>query len=239
MTVLMLGATGATGRHALRHLLERGVAVTAIVRSKQRLMDLVGESGNLSIIEGGISELDNNELAKYTEGADAVISCLGHNLNLRGIYGKPRMLVTDTVRRICSAVQSHAPQQPVKYILMNTTGNQNRDLVEHRSIVERIVISLLSLLLPPQRDNENAADFLRTQIGQENKWIEWAAVRPDTLINEDNVSGYDVHPAPVRSAIFNPGKTSRINVGHFMAELLIDESLWKKWKGQMPVIYNR
>jgi hypothetical protein len=42
-----------------------------------------------------------------------------------------------------------------------------------------------------------------------------------------------------RSALFDPGVTSRINVAHFMADLITDEDEWKKWKGQMPVIYNR
>jgi hypothetical protein len=64
-----------------------------------------------------------------------------------------------------------------------------------------------------------------------------AAVRPDTLINEDEVTEYEVHPSPTRSAIFDAGKTSRINVGHFMAELITDDELWNRWKGQMPVIY--
>jgi hypothetical protein len=96
---------------------------------------------------------------------------------------------------------------------------------------------LIRLLVPPHRDNEQAADYLRIQIGQQDRAIEWAAVRPDTLINEDEVTEYEVHPSPTRSAIFDAGKTSRINVGHFMAELITDDELWNRWKGQMPVIY--
>jgi len=53
------------------------------------------------------------------------------------------------------------------------------------------------------------------------------------------VSEYEIHPSPTRSAIFNAGQTSRINVGHFMAELVTDDETWNKWKGQMPVIYNK
>lgn len=68
--------------------------------------------------------------------------------------------------------------------------------------------------------------------------MEWAAVRPDGLINEDRVTEYELYPSPVRSAIFDAGKTSRINVAHFMANLITDESAWQEWKGQMPVIYN-
>ena len=77
------------------------------------------------------------------------------------------------------------------------------------------------------------------EIGQNNSLIQWVALRPDTLINEDIVSEYEVYASPTRSALFNPGKTSRINVGNFMAKLIVDNDLWDKWKGQMPAIYNR
>lgn len=122
---------------------------------------------------------------------------------------------------------------------MNTTGNRNRDLSEPISFAQKCVIGLLRLLLPPHVDNEKAAEFLRTQIGQNNEVIEWIAVRPDGLILEEEVTEYEIHPSPIRSAIFNAGKTSRINVSHFMANLILDDNLWNKWKGQMPVIYNK
>ena len=88
-------------------------------------------------------------------------------------------------------------------------------------------------------DNENAADYLRTEVGQTDGTIEWAAVRPDNLIDESAVTAYEVHTSPIRDAIFAPGQTSRINVGHFMADLITDDDTWNKWKGQMPVIYNK
>ena len=59
------------------------------------------------------------------------------------------------------------------------------------------------------------------------------------MIDESDVTEYEVHPSPIRSAIFDAGITSRINVGHFMAELITDSDTWSKWKGQMPVIYNK
>jgi hypothetical protein len=105
--------------------------------------------------------------------------------------------------------------------------------------LQKCVIGLLRLLLPPHLDNEKAADYLRTKVGQNNQFIEWVAVRPDGLVDENEVSDYEIHPSPTRSAIFNAGKISRINVGHFMASLISDEHLWNKWKGQMPVIYNK
>ncbi|WP_262887982.1 SDR family oxidoreductase [Draconibacterium halophilum] len=68
--------------------------------------------------------------------------------------------------------------------------------------------------------------------------VVWTAVRPDDLIDENEVTPYEIHPSPTRSALFNAGKVSRINVAHFMAELITDNDTWNKWKGQMPVIYS-
>jgi hypothetical protein len=175
----------------------------------------------------------------HVSECEAVASCLGHNLSLKGIYGNPRRLVTDAVRRLCGAIRENKPETPVKFVLMNTTGSRNRDLSEPISFGQKCVIWLLRLLLPPHTDNEQAADYLRTMIGQHDESIEWAVVRPDALLNEDEVSDYEVHPSPTRSAIFNAGTTSRINVGHFMADLITDNNTWNKWKGQMPVIYNK
>jgi hypothetical protein len=34
-------------------------------------------------------------------------------------------------------------------------------------------MGLIRILIPPQTDNEKAADFLRKDVGQNNKSIEW------------------------------------------------------------------
>jgi hypothetical protein len=190
------------------------------------------------MIQASILDLSDAEMAQHAKGCDAVASCLGHTLSLKGMYGPPRRLVTDATRRLCDAIKANQPREPVKVVLMNTAGNRNRDLDEKVSFGERCVVGLLRLLLPPQADNERAAGYLRTQIGQDDGTIEWAAVRPDSLIDRDEVTDYEVHASPIRSAIFDPGSTSRINVAHFMARLITEEDTWDRWKGQMPVIYN-
>jgi len=239
MTTLVLGASGATGRQLVEQLLNRGQKVKVIVRSPEKLPESWKNNDNLLIISASILELSDSQMSELINGCLAIASCLGHNMNLKGIYGQPRKLVTNATQRLCNAIRVNSPEEPIKYILMNTTGNRNRDLNESISSGQKFVIGLLRLLLPPHVDNEKAADYLRTKIGQNNQFIEWAAIRPDTLTNEQEVSEYEIHPSPIRSAIFDPGKTSRINVGHFMANLIIENDLWDKWKGQMPVIYNK
>ncbi len=239
MTTLVVGASGATGRLLVEQLLERGQQVRIIVRSTENRSDYLMSHNNLSVVRASILDLSDIEMAQHVRGCDAIASCLGHNLSLRGIFGPPRRLVTGATRRLCSAVKESRPKSPVKFVLMNTTGNSNRDLNEQISIGQKCVIGLLRLLLPPHVDNENAAEYLRTQIGQNDGAIEWAVVRPDTLIDEAETTEFAVHPSPIRSAIFDAGVTSRINVGCFMADLISDDDTWNEWKGKMPVIYNK
>jgi hypothetical protein len=239
MMTLVVGASGATGQLLVEQLLNRGLNVKVIVRSPHKLPDSVKNHDKLSLIQASLLDLNDAEMGQHVKGCQAVASCLGHNMSLKGIYGHPRRLVTDATRRLCQAIKANKPEEPVKFVLMNTAGNSNRDLPERISLGEKCVIGLLRLLLPPHVDNEKAADYLRTQIGQEDKTIGWAVVRPDSLLDENEVTAYEVHPSPTRSALFNPGVTSRINVAHFMAELITNDDVWRQWQGQMPVIYNK
>lgn len=239
MTILVVGASGATGRLLVEQLLERGQQVRVVVRSTKNLPENVTSHENLSVICASILDLSDAEMAQQVKGCSALASCLGHNLSFKGMFGAPRRLVTDATRRLCSAVKANNPKEPVKFVLMNTSGNSNRDLDEPISFGQKCVIWLLRLLLPPHVDNETAADHLRIDVGQDDENINWVVVRPDGLVDEAETSEYEVHPSPIRSAIFDAGVTSRINVGHFMAELVTDDGLWDVWEGQMPVIYNK
>ncbi|MBB1626448.1 NAD(P)-dependent oxidoreductase [Achromobacter sp. UMC71] len=237
MTTLVIGASGATGRLLVRQLLDRGEPVRAIVRTPQALEQLAGDKG-LSLIQAGVSDLADADLARYVSGCTAIASCLGHTMSLKGIYGPPRRLVADAVRRLCQAVKASPPAAPVRFVLMNTAGNRNRDLAEPVPFAQRCVVGLVRALVPPHADNEQAAAYLRTAIGQNHGAVQWVVVRPDSLVDQDAVTAYEAHPSPIRSAIFDAGKTSRINVAHFMAELVMGGETWQRWQGRMPVLYN-
>ena len=239
LSILIVGATGATGRLLIAQLLSAGQRLKIIVRSTSHVPDTWHRNENITLIRvNDITCISLNEISEHLKDCRAVASCLGHSPNFKGIYGKPRELVNTTIQLLCSAILKNAPEIPVRFILMNTAGNSNRDLNEKVSFGQKILISLLRLLLPPHPDNEKAADYLRVKIGQKNPLIEWVIVRPDSLTDAERVSGYSLHTSPTRSAVFNPGQTSRINVAHFMARLLTDDTICAKWKGQMPVIYN-
>ncbi len=150
MKTLVLGATGATGKHMVQQLITMGQSVKAIIRSPEKVSEDWKNNQDITIIKKSISEVSLDEMADYLQDCDAVASCLGHN---------------------------------------------------HHD-------------------------------------IEWVAVRPDSLINEDKVTDYILHPSPIRSPVFDAGQTSRINIGNFMARLITEDDLWQEWRGQMMVVYN-
>ncbi len=241
MKTLVLGGSGATGRQLVNQLLVRGQMVRVIARSPAKLPEAWRQNQLVEIIKANISEISEEEMTSLLQDCTSLASCLGHNLSFKGIYGKPRKLVTDAMRLVGKVITKMGGElrTPFKLVLMNTAGHRNRDRHESISLAQRLVVGLVRLLLPPHADNEQAAEYLRTEIGQGNPYLEWVVVRPDSLVNSEMVTDYELHPSPTRSAIFNPGKTSRINVGAFMAQLIVNEDLWREWKGQMPVVYNQ
>ena len=238
MKILVVGASGATGIRLVEELLNRKKHVKVIVRSPEKLPNSIKNHEALTVISASVLDLSDEEMQQHVADCTAVASCLGHNLTFKGIFGKPRRLVTEATKRLCTATKANNSEKITKYILMNTVANRNRDLNEPISFTQRCMIALLRLLLPPHPDNEQAAEYLRTIIGQKDKAVEWTAVRPSGLIDEESTSEIEIYPSPTRS-IVNDGQVSRINVGHFMADLITNNDIWDKWKGQMPVIYNK
>ncbi|MEE4251915.1 MAG: NAD(P)H-binding protein [Alcanivoracaceae bacterium] len=238
MRTLVIGATGATGKLLVADLLNRGNQVTAIVRESGSLKASFGQNPGFHEVPAQITAIAESQLVVLLQNCDAVFSCLGHNITARGIFGKPRRLVTQSLEKLCRAIESVQPDSKVRVILMSSSGCSNGDVPESPPWSQRIVTSLLRLLVPPHADNEQAADFLRTEIGQNHRFIEWVAVRPDSLVNDSEVSEYAIHASPIRNAIFDAGSVSRINVARFMADLASHALLWETWKGKMPVIYG-
>ena len=113
-----------------------------------------------------------------------VVSCLGHTMSFKGIFGEPRALVLEAVKRLSNAIKVSRSSVKIKFLLMNTVGVRNPD--EKITKGERFVLYLLRNLIPPHYDNESSAAFLRDEIGTENEFIEWVVIRPDGLINAEN-----------------------------------------------------
>jgi nucleoside-diphosphate-sugar epimerase len=236
-TVLLVGATGRTGRHVLEQLLGRGVAVRAIVRSADRLPAGVADDPRLTVVEADLLSLGDADLLRHVSGCDAVVSCLGHVISLKGIFGPPRDLVASATARLCRAITESQPDKPVKFVLMSSVSVIHPEGLDTRQgVFEKGVLWVLRALVPPSRDNQRAADFLHNDVGTGNPFLQWVVVRPDSLL-EGDVSEYALHQTLV-SSLFRPDSTNMANVAHFMCELITNPRTWDDWRGKLPVIIN-
>ena len=237
MTILVVGATGKTGRLVVEQLLAKNHLVRVVVRSSHRLPSEVLENPNSTVIEASVLDLtDQEEMAEHVKDCDAVVSCLGHVTDFKGMFGEPKKLCTDATRRLCDAIEENGSPTPSRFILMNTVGVQNPDLDERRTWFERGLLTLLRHTVPPHRDNETAAKHLHRKVGRKNQHIEWCSVRPDSLVDAE-LSPYDISESPT-TGILTGRPTSRSNVAHFMTDLIENSELWNEWKFRMPVVMN-
>ena len=250
LTVLVVGATGATGKHVVAQLLQKHHTVSTIVRSKDRLLSSLGDilgdkdmdnyKSQLQITEAAILDLSDEELQKQVDGCDAIVQTLGHNMTFKGMYGAPRKLVTESIQRLAKAAEAAKPSdgKKMKVILMGSDGVSHPDKTtdDKRPISERVVLSIIRALVPPHRDNEAAAKYIYSDIGTD-KSFEWTVVRPTDLVDAEKTSKYIAYDKPM-GGLFGDNTVSRINVAQFMVDLLISDEAWKTWVYKMPVVHN-
>src|SRR5947207_2701559 len=96
LRVLVIGATGGTGRQLVQQALEQGHQVTAFVRDPSKLKM---EHANLRIVQGDV--LDYASVEPAMRGQSAVLSALGHK---RFFY--PNKIQSNGMRNILRAMQT-------------------------------------------------------------------------------------------------------------------------------------
>lgn len=229
---LILGATGATGRHVVQNLLDSGLDVSCIVRSKERLHQVVKPSSKLSITETlSFSNLSDQQVSDAVNSVDVIVCCLGHNISFHGIYRDSPRMVTDTVRRFTTV----GNQKGKKFVLMGTDGVSHPNDSKPRSFLERSILFLLRHLLPPHYDNEQVAEYMRTTL--KNTGPEWIVVRPTDLTDTD-AKPYQIYTNGPPGGLFGDGSVARKTVARFMSDLVVKESLWKEHVYTFPVIHD-
>lgn len=95
--VLIIGATGGTGRQLVAQALERGFTVTALVRNPSTLRV---DHGRLTVVKGDV--LDATSLEAAMHGQEAVLSALGHR---RFFY--PTRILSEGTSNILKAMEAH------------------------------------------------------------------------------------------------------------------------------------
>ena len=95
--VLIVGATGGTGRQLVAQALERGLTVTALVRDPARLTIA---HPHLTVVRGDV--LDGDSVTAAMRGQEAVLSALGHKR-----YFPPNRILSEGTRNVLRAMEAH------------------------------------------------------------------------------------------------------------------------------------
>jgi uncharacterized protein YbjT (DUF2867 family) len=200
MKVLVLGATGGTGRLIVRDSLEKGHSVVALVRSTVGA-DLPGAD----LIEGDA----RNEiiLERALDGCDVVVSALGTGMGLRKVT-----LLADATRALILAMARSGVRRLVCISALGVGDSRG-----HGGFVfDRFFQPLLLSQAYKDKDRQEAA--IRASS------LDWVIVRPGMLTNDPARGSIR---AIVDLAGIKGGKISRVDVARFVVEQLVSTT-WLK-----------
>ena len=106
-----------TGRPLVEQLLGKNYIVRIIFHSSHKLPDDIVENPKTTTIEASVLDLTDEEVKEHVKDCDAVVSCLGHVMDFKGIFGEPNNLCTDTTRNLCNTLEKDSLPKPTKFIL--------------------------------------------------------------------------------------------------------------------------
>jgi uncharacterized protein YbjT (DUF2867 family) len=205
--ILVLGATGGTGRLIVAQALARGYDVTVLVRSVEKARDLDGAK----LIVGDVR--DEKALRKALEGRDAVISALGTPASpFREVT-----LLSSATRALVNAMKSEQVSR-----LICITGIGAGDSAGHGGFVfDKLIFPLLL--------RKVYADKNRQEAIVRDSGLDWILVRPSVLNNKP--SRHTIRALTNLSG-FHGGTISRADVARFILDQVGDDA----WVHRLPLI---
>jgi putative NADH-flavin reductase len=192
MNILLLGATGQTGKELLTQALDRGYSVTALVRSPGKLEV---ENERLDIRVGSVT--DPAAVQQALEDQDAVLSTLGAR-GLRELFGTD--LITRSMEAIVPAMERSGASRLIFMSALGVGGS-----AREAPAVLRVVMG--TALRRIAKDKAAGEDQLRRSN------LDWTLVYPPSLTNGPRTGDYRVgEDLRVKAT----GKISRADVADFM-----------------------
>jgi uncharacterized protein YbjT (DUF2867 family) len=194
--VLIVGATGGTGRQLVAQALERGYAVTAFVRDPSRLRVAHAQ---LTVLQGDV--LDRASVEAAMRGQEAVVSALGHK---RFFY--PSRILSEGTRNILQAMEGHNVRRFVCESSLGIGDSAGRMGLYYTLFTIPVILPLY--FWDKARQERIIAD----------SGVEWVIVRPGILTNGDR-RGRVRHGHRVGGFLWTP-RISRADVADFMLDQL-------------------
>jgi putative NADH-flavin reductase len=198
--VLIVGATGETGRQLVEQALERGLIVTALARDPSALRV---EHPRLSVVKGDV--LDYLSIERAVRGQDAVLSALGHK---RFFY--PTRILSEGTRNLLRAMAAHGVQRFVCETALGLGDSAGRMGVYYTFFV-------IPIILPFYFWDKARQERLIAASG-----MSWIVVRPGVLTNGAKRGRYR-HGRKVGSFLWTV-RISRADVADFMLNQMTDNT---------------
>lgn len=195
MQVLILGATGGTGRELVKQALGHGHSVRVMARNPDRLKTV---HPRLEVLQGDIS--DTTALTAAAKGQDAVLSALGVNDR------NPNTILSEGVRNLLTAMK----RQKVKRLIFVSSLGVGDSKGQLGPMYNWVLLP--SLLKNIFADKERAEEVIR-----ESK-VDWTIVRPGALKNKLLTGKYRAGPDAAKKR-WMP-KIGRADVADFMLDAL-------------------
>jgi putative NADH-flavin reductase len=195
--VLIIGATGATGRVLMREALEQGHEVTALARNPSALAP---EDHRPRVLQG--NALDASEVEAAVAGQDAVLSALGTRST------RPTTLFSQSTHNLISAMNKHGVRR-----LVCITGIGAGESKGHVGFLyDRIMLPFVVKNIYEDKNRQEEA------IKQSD--LDWVIVRPARLTDEAAKGEYRVY----LGGSYTAKTISRADVAAFMLAQLTDET---------------
>lgn len=198
MRLLVLGATGGTGRRVVTQGLQQRHAVTALVRNPPERLGITHE--RLRVIAGSITD-DDQTLDNAVAAQDAVISALGVGASL-----KSGGLIASCVPRIVAAMEKHG----VRRLIFTSAYGVGATRIDV-PFIPRVLIRLL--LRDLYADKAAGEEQLR------RSRLDWTLVYPVTLSNGPRTGRYRVGE---HLTLHGLPRVSRADVADFLLSQIED-----------------
>jgi len=215
--VLVLGATGRTGRYVVEYALERGLEVVALVRHPQR----IAPRPNLFIVQGTAEKAD--DVAVAVAGSDAVLSTLNNNRASDLPWARavsPPFLMTRSIANVIAAMRLSGAR---RIVVLSALGAG--DSFTQAPLVSRFFIRHTNLRIV--FEDHAAQERLVRESG-----LEWTIVRAAILTN----SRFPREPIVTLDGLPKPALTiGRRSVARFMIDVLYKPDFFEK----TPIVSER
>lgn len=206
-SVLIVGATGGTGRELVTQALDRGYRVTAMARHPPALRI---NNERLRIIQGDV--LDYSSLESAVKGHDAVLCALGHKQ-----FFRPTRILSEGTINLLRAMNAQGVRRLVCETALGVGSSAGRMGLYYTFFVLPIILPFYFW------------DKTRQERAIAASLADWVIVRPGALTNGPGRGSYR-HGANVGSFLATV-RISRADVADFMLNQLTDNTYVKAAPG--------